>query len=412
MGALVEEQLELLERIAVDHDQVGEGAGLDDAELALVAQDLGADGGGLADDLDRLQHLGAEHELAALLDLELAQKVAAVADLHAGLLADLERAQRAVEHDVVLGQHVGGHAELRGALLHDEVGHQVGHHVAVLGLQQLGRLGVDQVAVLDGAHAVVDGARDGFGRVGVGQHVAAEGLGLVGRRGDLGLGELQGIERIVGRGDAARAHDLHLVGALAHLLAHQLAHLVGAVGDRHAVDHGVAAAAGRAGDVGAAARIAVAAGRADGAAGDEEARAGDQAGLDGGLDAPVGAAGVAHRGEAAVDHALHQVGRPRRQQGQRHVLEVADVDLDQEDMDVAVDQARHQGALAAIDHLRLGRLDRLGRHFLDGVALDQDLVAAARLVPARVEQVQILEKYLRHQRSPNMRLRTLRWPPI
>ena len=34
---------EVLERIAVDHDQVGERAGLDDAELALLAQDLGAD---------------------------------------------------------------------------------------------------------------------------------------------------------------------------------------------------------------------------------------------------------------------------------------------------------------------------------------------------------------------------------
>ena len=86
--------------------------------LPSLAQDLGADGGGLPDDLDRLQHLGAEDELAALLDLELAQKVGAVADLHAGRLADLERAQRAVEHDVVLGQHVGGHAELGGALLH------------------------------------------------------------------------------------------------------------------------------------------------------------------------------------------------------------------------------------------------------------------------------------------------------
>ena len=43
VGALVEEQLELLQRIAVDHDQVGEGAGLDDAELAFLAQDLGAD---------------------------------------------------------------------------------------------------------------------------------------------------------------------------------------------------------------------------------------------------------------------------------------------------------------------------------------------------------------------------------
>src|SRR5215218_8376114 len=69
-------------------------------------------------------------------------------------------------------------------------------------------------------------------------------------------------------------------------------------------------------------------------------------------------------------------------------------------MDVAVDQARHQGALAAVHDLGLGRLDRLRRHFLDRVALDQDLVATARLVPARVEQVQIPKKYLRHQRSP------------
>ena len=285
------------------------GAGLDDAELAFLAQDLGADHGRLPDDLDRLQHLGAMDELQALVDLQLAQQVGAVADLHAGRLADLERAQRALEHDVVLGQHVGGHAELRGALLHREVGHQVGHHVAALGLQQLGRLGVDQVAVLDGAHAVVDRPGDGLRRIGVGQHVAAEGLGLVGRGGDLGLGELQRIERIVGRGDAARAHDLHLVGALAHLLAHRLAHLVGAVGDGHGCRPWRCSSRTRRAVVGAAARIAVAAGRADGAAGDEQPRARDQAGLDGGLDAPVGAAGVAHRGEAAIDHALHQVGR-------------------------------------------------------------------------------------------------------
>jgi hypothetical protein len=60
-------------------------------------------------------------------------------------------------------------------------------------------------------------------------------------------------------------------------------------------------------------------------------------------------------------------------------------------VDVAVDQAGHQGALAAIDHLRLAGLDGLGRHLFDRVALDQHLVAAARLIPARVEQVQVLE---------------------
>ena len=60
----------------------------------------------------------------------------------------------------------------------------------------------------------------------------------------------------------------------------------------------------------------------------------------------------------------------------------------------------------------LAALIGLDRHFLDSVALDQHLVAAARLVPARVEQIEIPEKDLRHQCSPNMRGGTLRWPPI
>src|SRR5262249_49476761 len=78
------------------------------------------------------------------------------------------------------------------------------------------------------------------------------------------------------------------------------------------------------------------------------------------------------------------------------------VDLGQEDMDVAVDQARHQGALAAaVDDLGGARLDRLGRHLFYGVALDQHLVAAAWLVPARIEHAEIPEQNLRHRRSPS-----------
>ena len=389
--ALVEEELELLERIAVDHDQVGQRAGCDGAELAVHAQDLRADGRGLADDLDRLQHLGAMDELQALVDLQRAQQVGAVAHLHAGLLADLERAQRAVHHEVVLGQHVRCHAELLGALLHRKVGDQVGDHVAALGLDQPGRLVVDQVAVLDGAHAVVHRARDRFGRVGMRQHIAAEVLRLVGCGRDLGFRILQAVERIVGRGDAARAHDLDLVGALAHLLAHAGADGIRAVGDGHDIDHGVAAAAGSALVVGAAARIGMAAGRADRLAGNEQPRSGNKPRLDGGLDAPVGAAGVAHGRETAIDHAAHQLGRLGGQERQRHALEVADVHFSQEHVDVAVDQAGHQRALAAIDDPGLGRLDRPGGDFADRVALDQHLVTTPRLVPFGIEQVHVPE---------------------
>jgi hypothetical protein len=47
------------------------------------------------------------------------------------------------------------------------------------------------------------------------------------------------------------------------------------------------------------------------------------------------------------------------------------VDLAVDGMDVAVDQSRHQGAPAAIDHLSLGRLDRRLAEFPDRVAFDQ-----------------------------------------
>ena len=391
MRAAVLEQAEVLQRIAVDHQKIGKGAGFDHAELALLAHDLGADQGRRADDVDGGHHLAADLELAGLLVLERAQKIGTVGHLHAGLAAMLELGEAVLQHLVVLLQHLGRHAQFLGTALHGVVGHQIGDHVDALLGHQPGRGGIHQIAVLDGAHAAIDGAGDRLGRIGMGQHVATEGVRLLDGGGDLLDRELQRFQRVVGRGDAAGDHQLHLVGALAHLLAGGLAHLVRAVGDAADEHHAVAAETGRA-DVGAAVAVVVAAGRTDRAAGDEEARARDQARFDGGLGPPVGAAGIAHGGEAAIEHALQAPGGARHHQRQRHRLHAVDVDLAVMGMDVAVDQARHQGALAAIHDLGLGRLDRLGRDFLDAVALDQHFVAATRLFPARIEQIEILEQ--------------------
>ena len=86
--------------------------------------------------------------------------------------------------------------------------------------------------------------------------------------------------------------------------------------------------------------IAVAAGLAQRLAGDEQARAFEQALLDRGLDAVVGAAGVAQRGEAAMQHGAHGHRAFGGEQRQRHVGQQAQVDLGEHDMDVRVDQAR------------------------------------------------------------------------
>jgi hypothetical protein len=66
------------------------GAGRDDAELAFLAQHACGDGRRGLDDLERLHHLAADQELAALLLLELTEQVAAVRHRHAGAPAELQ----------------------------------------------------------------------------------------------------------------------------------------------------------------------------------------------------------------------------------------------------------------------------------------------------------------------------------
>ncbi len=86
--------------------------------------------------------------------------------------------------------------------------------------------------MLDGADAKARGAGDGLRGIGMGADVAAEGGCLFHGGGNFAIRELQAVERIVGRRNAAGHHDLHMVGALAHLLARGFADFVNAIGDR------------------------------------------------------------------------------------------------------------------------------------------------------------------------------------
>ena len=180
--------------------------------------------------------------------------------------------------------------------------------------------------------------------------IAAEGVRLLDGGRHLLERELQAVERIVGRGDAARHHDLDLVAALAHLLAHRLAHLGDAVGDAHGERQGVAAMAARA-EIGAAAAVAVAAGGADARLPAMNSR--------GPGNSPLSVASFRPQSAPPVSRTLVKPrssilrirrGGARRHQRQRHVFHGADHDLGQHHMDMAVDQAGHQRAPAAVDH--------------------------------------------------------------
>src|ERR1700741_5483761 len=64
---LAVEQGNIGERVAIDSDQVGAGAGGNDSELARTVQQLRIDDRRRADDVERRHRFGADHELARLM---------------------------------------------------------------------------------------------------------------------------------------------------------------------------------------------------------------------------------------------------------------------------------------------------------------------------------------------------------
>src|SRR5207249_11636022 len=156
----------------------------------------------------------------------------------------------------------------------------------------------DQVAVLDRAHARLDGVAHRRVRVGVGQDVLADGVRLLGRRAHLADRELRGVELVGRRHRAAGRHGLVLIDVAPELLAPGLAHLGLAVGDR--ADH-ADAAIDRRDPLRAPPLVAVAAGLRDVVARHEHPRPGVDPFVDGLAESIVGAAGVAPRREP-----LHQ----------------------------------------------------------------------------------------------------------
>src|SRR3546814_10276658 len=77
------EQPDVRQRVAVHHQKVGVRAGRDAAEFAVLHQNLGSDGCRLSQNLDWRKYLAADRELAALLNIGLAEEIGAEADLHA-----------------------------------------------------------------------------------------------------------------------------------------------------------------------------------------------------------------------------------------------------------------------------------------------------------------------------------------
>ena len=277
----------------------------------------------------------------------------------------------------------------------DQEGAGPGHHG--------GGLFVDHVAVLDGARAGADGALDGLGGIGVDQDVGVGAPGLVDGGGELVVRILKLIDGIGGRGHPAAGHDLDLVGAEADLVAHRLAHLGDTVGDSAQAADQVDAGARRS-EIGRRPGIAVSAGLADGASADEQPGPGEQALLDGLAMTRVGAGGIANRGEAAHQDVAQHVPRDRRLERRQDLWigRNAPAHGGHHDMDVAVDEARHEGPPAQVDDPGPGRVDDALAEFGDVSAPDQELVSRSQGAVAGLQHREIAKENVHHPFHPPM----------
>src|SRR5207237_2868197 len=199
------------------------------------------------------------------------------------------------------------------------------------------------------------------------------------------------------RGDTAGDHDLDLVGALPELVAYRLDHLRHAVGD--AAHVGKARAAGTFNRrLIAAPEIRVSAGLTDRHAGNEKPRRIHEPALGRDLGALIATAGVAHGGKAPHQHVARVDHRLGGQQRQRHALEQREIDLGQKDVNMGVDQARHQRAAAQID---AGGVGASGANwpvgnFTESIVIDQEFDPVLQVGLARVEKLYSAVKVITH----------------
>ncbi len=223
-------------------------------------------------------------------------------------------------------------------------------------MHQFRGFGVDQIAVLDRAHAAANRARNRTARVRMRHHVSIGRLRFGDDRANFVLGVLRIADRIGWRRHAARRHDLDLRRALLDLFAHGEPHRI------HAIDYArnrarAECARTRLEHVAARPEIAVTAGLRQRLTGRENPRTGNQPAFECLRQTPIRAARIAHAGETAAEHRLQNRQRANCGENIRLCRVHAEVRARSQHMDVAIDQARHHRLAASVDHARVRQID-------------------------------------------------------
>ena len=170
--------------------------------------------------------------------------------------------------------------------------------------------------MLDGAHASRNRMPDRLAGIDMRADVLAASCRFDGRDLQLLGRELHVLDRISRRADAAGGHDFDVVGALAQLIARDPAHFVRPVDVTREEDEGIGVVVDVVAVIGDAAVIAMTAGLRQAGPTDEQARTRDETLGDRVADTDIGAADIAHRRKAAIEHRANARHRSRGHFGQ------------------------------------------------------------------------------------------------
>ena len=224
------ENFDVLERIVVNGDEVGEVTRTQFADVSGPADEIGGADGSSLDGL-RGAHAVLHHvvELLRVVAVRVNAGVRAEGHLDAGLEGFAEVITLGLAESAFLGgelfrdAEVPGFAENVGVVVdvHDEVG-------AVL-LGEADAFIVDKRGVLDGIDTGFDRPFDALCAVGVGGDLAASLVGGIGRHLKFGERVLRRAGLVALREDAARSEDLDDVDAVLDLLADGLLDLLFAI---------------------------------------------------------------------------------------------------------------------------------------------------------------------------------------
>ena len=199
------------------------------------------------------------------------------------------------------------------------------------------------------------------------------------------------VNRIRLRRDAAACHQFDLVGALANFVTHRFTHFGDAIGDPAEPEaREMRCALAGLELIGGSARVAVPAGLTDRPTGDEQARPSKNTVFHRLAMSSIGTTRIAHSGKSAQQHAFECGERMRRDQRRQHLRCCRQ--NERMDMDVTVDQARHQSTPTEIDLQRTFCIDRTVFHGCEPVIPHQDLVPVLYCARLDIEQSEVFEE--------------------